>query len=234
MDPGADLPFDAFERATRRCIDLLDPSSGATLDEIALALSAVLRPRLDTASALADLDHLAATCATVSPTGVVRHLADVAGFRGVEEYDDWRNSCLDLVISRRAGLPITLAVLAIEVGRRLGVELVGIGMPMHFLIGDARDPEWFADLFGYGDGGARILDRHDCRRLYEDLGGTQWAETYLGPVAPRAIGLRMLNNLRAHCAGDPIRLALVMRLRSRLPEFAHETTGAIRAGALLN
>src|SRR6478735_4437017 len=59
-----------------------------------------------------------------------------SGFRGprAAEYHDLRNSQLDLVMSRRIGLPISLAVIELEVGWRLGLRLQGVGMPGHFLV----------------------------------------------------------------------------------------------------
>ena len=80
-------------------------------------------------------------------------------------YTDWRNSCLDHVLETGRGIPITLSVLLIEVARRRGVELVGIGMPAHFLVGDPTDPEWFVDPFH----GGRTLDRAGCEALLRDL-----------------------------------------------------------------
>ena len=69
------------------------------------------------------------------------HLWDTLGFRGDREtYDDPRNSFLNEVIARRTGIPITLAVVGIEVGRRAGVAVSGIGMPGHFLLRDDDTP----------------------------------------------------------------------------------------------
>ena len=55
-----------------------------------------------------------------------------------------------------------MSVAAIEVGRRVGVHLVGVGMPAHFLVGDPADENWFADAFGGGE----VLDRTGCRALF--------------------------------------------------------------------
>ena len=60
------------------------------------------------------------------------------GFRGnADDYGDPRNSFLDAVIERRCGIPITCRSLLIEVARRHGVEVLGIGMPGHFLVREA-------------------------------------------------------------------------------------------------
>src|SRR5207245_202549 len=67
-----------------------------------------------------------------------------------------RNSCLNDVLERRLGIPITLSVLAIEVGRRVGLEIVGIGLPGHFCVGSRVGDELLVlDPFG----GGRLVER---------------------------------------------------------------------------
>ncbi len=210
-----------------------DPAA-VPLDESALALSAVLQPSLDVVGWLATIDEIAAGCATPTRGGVIAHVCGELGFVGDRRrYGDWRNSCLDRVISQRRGIPITLSVLVVEVARRLGVQLVGVGMPAHFLVGDADDPDWFADPFG-GD----ELDRDGCRLLLERLtrGQVAWSDAHLAPTPNRAIIARMLNNLRAAFIQqhDPVRLALVMRMRSVVPELADRPSDLHRAQAAFN
>jgi regulator of sirC expression with transglutaminase-like and TPR domain len=125
-----------------------------------------------------------------------------------------------------------LSVVAVEVGRRLGVHLVGVGMPGHFLVGDGDDPTWFADPFH----GRTAMTVDECRRLYETMGGGRWSPSMLAPTANRLVIARMLNNLRAACQrdGDLVRLAIVMQLRQQLPEFAAEAAAAEHASAILN
>ena len=90
------------------------------------------------------------------------------GFRGnADDYGDPRNSFLDAVIERRCGIPITLSVLLIEVARRHGIEVLGIGMPGHFLVREAADADRWYDPF---HGGAR-LELLDCARLFAALHG---------------------------------------------------------------
>ena len=135
---------------------------GATLDEMTLALSSALQPDLDLIGALAALDQLAADCPTPTRDGVIHHLFGSELFVGDRrDYHRWQNSCLDLVVERRRGMPITLAVVGIEVARRVGVGLAGVGLPGHFLIGDPNDPDWFADPF-HGRSG---MQRDDCRKI---------------------------------------------------------------------
>ena len=205
------------------------------LDRAALTLSAVLRPGLDIERWLDDLDVLAASCPDGDRDGVVATLFGAQRFAGDRaSYSDWRNSCLDHVLETGRGIPITLSVVLIEVARRTGIELVGIGMPAHFLVGDPRDPEWFVDPFH----GGRTLDRTGCETLLRDVTRDQvpWRASYLDPSPSRAIVARMLNNLRAGFdqRGDRVRLALVTRMRMAMPELDSAGADAVRALAVLN
>ena len=125
-----------------------------------------------------------------------------------------------------------LAVVAIEVARRLGVRLSGVGMPGHFVVGDPDDPTWFADPFH----GRTGLLPSDCREMLEGMGITRWSDRFLEPTPNRLIIARMLNNLKASCElrQDGVRLALVMQARQALPEFAAEGDDALQALAILN
>src|SRR5690606_13265031 len=112
------------------------------------------------------------------------------GFAGdVEDYGNPRNSLLDSVLDRRRGIPITLAVVLIEVARRAGVALEGVGMPGHFLVRAAGDGELFADPFH-----GVVLDRAGCEKLFAALHGprARFRDRFLDPVGPRAILARML------------------------------------------
>lgn len=224
-------PFAAVMNAT-----VTDADAGAgrsTLDEMALALAAVLRPDLDLIEQLAVLDQLAADCPTPTRDGVMQHLFADGRFRGDRsDYHHWSNSCLDVVLQRRRGMPITLSVVGIEVARRVGVRLVGIGMPGHFLVGDPDDPTWFADPFH----GRHGLSAQDCRAIVASMGLTRWSDRFLGPTPDRFVIARMLNNLKASCErrGDVVRLALVMQARQEMAEFADEHDEALRALAPLN
>ena len=127
--------------------------------------------------------------------GLAEALFVTEGFAGnTSEYSDPRNSLLDDVIDRRLGIPISLSVLMIEVGRRIGLALHGVGMPGHFLVGVDEDPEVFVDPFHAG----RVLDVDGCRAIFAALQGPDapFSPAYLAPTGPRAILLRVLNNLQ--------------------------------------
>ena len=212
-----------------------NPGADLPLDQAALTLSAVLRPGLEVAHWLGDLDVLAASCPAGDRDGVIAKLFGAKRFAGDRStYSDWRNSCLDHVLATGRGIPITLSVLLIEVARRCGIELVGIGMPAHFLVGDPADPEWFVDPFH----GGRTLDRAGCETLLRDITRDQvaWRPSHLDPTPSRAIIARMLNNLRAGFGGrgDRVRLALVMQMRMAMPELRSEQAEAVRALSVLN
>jgi regulator of sirC expression with transglutaminase-like and TPR domain len=186
------------------------------LDRAALAMSAHCREdRVDEAAALAELDRLGAAVREPTPGAVVELLFNQEGFgpnRG--RFADPANSYLDLVVSRRRGIPITLAVVTIEVARRAGVVLHGVGMPGHFLVG-TPDPEVFIDAFDGcvidRAGAAAIFARFESRQAFED--------SFLQPTPPEAILLRMLNNLRTLHLRQPDApsLVAVLELLTQLP-----------------
>ena len=205
----------------------------ATLDELTLLLSQSLQPELDVLGVMTELDVLAADCPTPTRDGVMRFLRDGAGFTGDRsDYHRWQNSCIDHVIDRRRGMPITLAVVAIEVARRVGVRLAGVGLPGHFLVGDPDDPRWFADPYH----GRTDLRRDECRNLLVRLGVRRWSDSYLEPVSARLLVARILNNLKLSCEqrDDGVRLAIVMQARQALPEFSDEHQSAVVSLSSLN
>jgi regulator of sirC expression with transglutaminase-like and TPR domain len=220
-----------------RFAEIMQPTrADVPLDEAALLIAAAIQPDVRLADWLAALDELADHCAVHTADGVARHLFADGHFTGNRgAYYDWRNSCLDRVIATRTGIPISLSVLMIEVARRVGVGVVGVGMPAHFLVRAADDLDQFFDPFDNG----RRLDRVQVRTLFEQVTGDQvtWSEQYLAPTPNRDIVIRMLNNLKSVFAGrsDLLRLAIVMDLRSTVPELAELEAAEISAtGAIFN
>jgi len=184
---------------------------------------------------LARLDEVAGEFLPPTLDGLLTHLFGPGRFAGhTEEYYDPQNSLLDRVIDRRLGIPITLAVLAIEVGRRSGVPVSGVSMPGHFLLRDTADASVFADPF---DGGRR-LTAEQCRRIHRvQSNGAAWTDSYLEPVSKRAIVARVLSNLKATAQqqGDLSTLHWVMLLRQSIPGLAeHERSEFQRLVASLN
>ena len=133
------------------------------------------------------------------------HLFGEIGFRGNQEhYYDPRNSYLNEVLDRKLGIPISLSLIYMEVARRLGLKVVGVGLPGHFIIAAVRDgTSLLLDPF---DGGA-VLRAEDCERLVQEAygGSVPFAEDQLAPERMRQILTRMLNNLKRTYLGtdDP-------------------------------
>jgi regulator of sirC expression with transglutaminase-like and TPR domain len=202
--------------ATQRFVELVQgPEKHLALDEASLLLAAHADPDLDVAGQLRRLDALGASLGEPSAAGVAALLFEHLGLQGNgEDYTDPRNSFLNQVLDRRLGIPISLAVLMIEVGRRAGVALEGIGMPGHFLVrgdGEVRDPFQ----------GGRPLDQAGCAALFQAIHGpgARFAPAMLTPVGPRVILARMLANLRQSYISrrDPGALEWVVRLRVAIP-----------------
>lgn len=192
------------------------------LDEALLLIATSVTPDLDVAAEKARLDALAEGVEPGSFDGLRTRLFDELGFTGDRaSYYDARNSLLPAVLDRRVGIPITLAVVAMEVGRRCGVPLEGIGMPGHFLARSVTEPHRYLDGF---DGG-RELDPAGCRALFEGAApGMPWDDAYLQPSAPWAIAARVLANLAgAHRrAGDRRGLCGALELRLALPAASEQ------------
>lgn len=186
--------------------DLLDqPDEQVDLGRAALVLARIAYPDLDLDRELGRLDLLAKQAASSvrsQPDAVARvsalrsFLAGDCGFQGNEQdYYDPKNSFLNCVVESRTGIPITLSVVYIEIGRRLGLPLRGVGLPGHFLV-KYEDPfhSLFLDPFHSG----RTLTRADCRELVERMyeGHVEFHDHFLAPVDKKYIVQRMLNNLR--------------------------------------
>ncbi len=230
MEPGGEQ----FARLAHFAGLMAGAPDTVPLGAAALAMSAVLQSR-PTYAANTTLDALAAGCTARTVEGVRAHLYDDLGFGGdQEQYDHPRNSFLDVVVERRRGLPILLATVYIEVAARVGVDVAGIGMPMHFLVRAADDADTFVDPFT-----GAVLDRLGARRRFEAMaaGRVRWDDRYLEPTASRLIVVRMLANLKSSYEqrSDRIGLALVALMRAAIPELA-PTAGAeaVRLTAVLN
>src|SRR5207247_2929672 len=135
-----------------------------------LARAGIEHPELDVDEEAARLDALATRSGAAASRGpqaaldqLVAFLFFQEGFRGNDkEYYDPRNSCLNDVLDRRLGIPITLAVVVMEVGRRVGLDILGIGLPGHFCVGARLGSELvLLDPFASG----RALDRAEAEAI---------------------------------------------------------------------
>lgn len=187
--------------ATDRFAELVrGPEAQCRLDVGTMLIAAHAHPTLPVDDELVRFDDLAGGVDEPTLDGLTRHLFHDLGFQGdVEDYSHPRNSLIDTVLDRRTGIPITLSVVVMEVGRRLGVPLQGVGMPGHFLVRDRDDADVFVDPFW------RVqLDRAGCEKLFRALHGpkTKLEDRFLDPVGNRAILARVLTNLRRSYAGQ--------------------------------
>ena len=211
--------------AKERFVGAVSVGGDVALDELALLLPAAIGhvSRVDLVAGLTMLDELAAMVASPTVEGVCRSLfrGDHALVGHRDDYYDPRNSFITDVVASRRGIPISLSVIAMEVGRRVGVDLVGVGMPGHFLVAERPSqglvPEIFADPFH----GGRIMDATGCARLFAELLGEaqRFDVRFLAMTPPMSIVERMLNNLKAIYLrnGDTARLRGVMALRAAFP-----------------
>jgi regulator of sirC expression with transglutaminase-like and TPR domain len=131
------------------------------------------------------------------------YLYDEQRFTGNRQrYDDPRNSFLNEVLERRTGIPISLAVVYLEVARRAGVKVDGVNFPGHFLLrtGDERARLPYGGDFLIVDpfhGGA-LLSEADCREMLRQHVGDEAAfdTDLLQPATRHQIVVRMLVNLK--------------------------------------
>jgi len=173
----------------------------------ALTFSRIDEPALDVERYTRRLDELAARVAVKiddpdDPVQIIAALNDVLFreevFRGnTVDYYSPRNSFLHHVLDRRLGIPITLALVYMEVARRVGFQLFGVGMPGHFLLKhyDVDGHSILIDAFERGS----IVTEDDCRQKLDSIYSGQVAlqPEFLLPVTRRQMLTRMLNNLRS-------------------------------------
>ncbi|QDV66382.1 Putative serine protease HhoA precursor [Rosistilla carotiformis] len=123
-----------------------------------------------------------------------RYLFEENGFHGGrDEYYHPANSHLNRVIDDREGLPITMAILYIELGRRLGLEIEGVGLPGHFVVRhiDGESEGQLIDVFERGE----RMSRADAARIVLQFSGRLLQDHDLRPQTTEDILIRVLRNL---------------------------------------
>ena len=210
------------------------PETAIDLAEVALVIAQEEYPELEVARYLSCLDEMGAEVrARVGPAEDPHRLIAALGdylFRdqgfhaNTDDYYDPRNSFLNDVMDRRIGIPITLSTVYLEVGRRLGLHLHGVGMPGHFLVKYAApDEEIVIDPFS----GGALVSHAECQRILDRLyhGKVAFEPRFLATVGTRQILARMLNNLKAiyfHRQEYAKALGVVERLLILDPQAATE------------
>ena len=158
-------------------------------------------------------------------------LAQHEGLTGnTEDYYDPRNTFLHETLDRGVGLPITLSVIYLEVARRLGIPLRGIGLPSHFMVKWPLPRDEGGDLYLDAFHGGQILDISACRQFVLEVMAETGVPPYFDPrwtvpLGPRAILTRMLSNLKTiylHRGETALALEVVERLVLLRPDMPEE------------
>ncbi len=182
------------------------PDDEIDLGRAALAIAHSEYPNLDIESYVSRMDGLAsavqdrageeADCYRLI-AAINYTLFRVEGFSGNrDDYYDLKNSFLNEVMERKQGIPITLSVLYMEVARRVGLELQGVGFPGHFLVKHVGEEEEIViDPFRRGE----VCCTEELEEMLDDIyrGKLAFRPEFLSPVSKKQILRRMLNNLKA-------------------------------------
>jgi regulator of sirC expression with transglutaminase-like and TPR domain len=203
----------------------LDPDAPLDLAEVSLHLAQDEYPDLDVEAYLSQLAGMAHEARPylrgsldARVTGLCRYLFHDLGFRGnTQSYYEPRNSYLNEVLDRRTGLPILLSTVAMAVGERAGLTVVGVGLPGHFVAKVVENGnEVLFDPFH----GGRRLSPEQCEALVYQITGTTFRANResLAAVPLALILVRMLNNLKGTYLRDEEfdRAARVIRRLRRL------------------
>jgi regulator of sirC expression with transglutaminase-like and TPR domain len=188
---------------------------GGSLAQAALVIARVEYPRLDPEPYLAMLDamgdaarrhieHHAECTGSSAPAACVQalnsYLFDELGFTGNrKQYEDPRNSCLNEVLERRTGIPITMSVVYMEVARRAGLRIDGVNFPGHFLVRCCEGkPRTGAGLIIDPFHAGAVLTEHDCRMLLQRHVGDEvaFSKSLLASATRPQVISRMLLNLK--------------------------------------
>jgi len=210
------------------------------LAEAALLIAVEEYPRLEVEMYLERLDQFAdlvrdqavdAQDSLDIITSLNSTLFEQLGFHGNNEnYYDPRNSYLNEVIDRRTGIPITLTVVYIEVARRIGFCVKGVGMPFHFIAKhESEDGDLFIDTFNSG----RLLGPEGCKEMIRHMSGgkLELQPAHLEAISNKQILSRMLSNLLGIYSTNDHRRAL--SVTDRLLLINPNSTEHIRNRGLL-
>jgi regulator of sirC expression with transglutaminase-like and TPR domain len=214
-----------------------------------LLIAADAYPGVDVDGYLGEIERLAARLRGRLPPGggaegrvlaLNQFLFDDLGYSGnADHYYDPRNSYLNEVLDRRTGIPITLSVLYLEIGRRIGLDLEGVSFPGHFLVRlRLRGAMLVLDPFSGGETLAEADLRERLQRVIPEgaAGGVPVdalpLDPFLEPAGKRQILARLLRNLKGiyREADKPQRLLEVL---NRMLVVAPEAHGELRERGLL-
>jgi len=221
--------------ARRRFASLVaQPAASIELAHAALLIAAEEKPGLDVEHYRALLyelgmearERIAARDDAAQAVGAFnKYIFEELGFAGNQsDYYDPRNSLLSDVLDKRTGIPISLSVVYMEIGRRAGLHVEGIGLPGHFIVRveDAGGESALVDPFN-----GRIVDREDCQERLDTIYGGQapLTDAHLRPVSTREILARLLRNLKGVYAGAGLHrraLSIIERILLVAPHAVEE------------
>lgn len=175
------------------------------LDRVALEIARFENPLIDVRGCLLALDHWAAELGRrLSPSAggsefVARanqYLFHELRLRGDQDsYFDPANSCLDQVLERRKGLPITLSVIYLEIARRLLRPAYGVALPAHFFV---RYNDGLFSIYVDTFHGGQLLTETQCEEMVRQMTGSQEtiSRSAFAAATKRQIAVRMLRNLQ--------------------------------------
>lgn len=185
--------------------EIQQPDEAIDLAAAALYIAQEEYPELDCGAYLHRLDTMALQLRDRLPTesyplkilrAISEYLFEAQGFVGnSQNYYDPRNSFLNQVLDRRTGIPITLSLVYLELARRIGFPMAGVGMPGHFLVRPTlEDMAIFVDAFHKGE----IMFEEDCRDRIQMLYGkdARLRSEHLESIGSRPFLARILMNLK--------------------------------------
>jgi len=189
-----------FERMVKR------PEPGLDLAHAALLIAAENDPQVDVQAELQRIDGWAnELMSRLDPSWnnlqklarLRRFLFEELGFAGDgKDYFSPSNSLLHEVIQRRRGIPLTLGILMMELGWKIGMPLEGVGFPGHFLVRLAGEPgDLLLDPFQHG----MSVHEEDCRRMLAEItsGEVEFSPQLIESVDKRQMIVRLLHNLKS-------------------------------------
>ena len=182
-------------------MELLISAGKADLETMCFYISRFIDNNIQDIDILHKLDELADECREYTEKypslkkgeALIRFLADECGFKGnTKSYYAVGNCSIDILLKEKVGLPITLSVLYMLIGRRLNIPVAGVALPGHFVIGVFEDSgTTYFDPFKQG----AVLTENECLSI-ASRSGYPFTEDCLNPADERLIFLRILNNLK--------------------------------------
>ena len=231
MTPAGKLLM--MEARRRFALLVAQPEASIELAHAALLIAAEEKPGLEVEHyrarlyelGLAARERIARDGESNAVGAFNKYIFEELGFAGNQgNYYDPRNSLLSDVLDRHTGIPITLSVVYMEIGRRAGLHVEGIGLPGHFIVRaeDARGESVLVDPFN-----GKIIDTEDCQEHLDTIYGGQapLTDAHLRPVSTREILARLLRNLKGVYAQAGLyrrALSIIERILLVAPHDAEE------------